>query len=137
MLKVVRVAATYSYQRASRLARGSNVNQAVNGARPNPAFANIVNVVSDAASRQHQLQVDANINRALPRRLTVTGRRRRPVFANYHSRHQCTDGRSASAHEVGTNGDRRMGRAPAADIIMLAFWPGPDAADIRTSTSTS
>ena len=60
--KVTRVAATYSYQRSARLASGLNVNQAVNGIRPNPAFANIVNVVSDAASRQHQLQVDANIN---------------------------------------------------------------------------
>jgi hypothetical protein len=62
MLKVVRLAATYSYQRAARLARGLNVNQPVTGVRPNPVFANIVDVVSDAASRQHQLQVDANIN---------------------------------------------------------------------------
>jgi len=62
MLKVVRLAATYSYQRAARLARGLDVNQPVTGVRPNPAFANIVDVVSDAASRQHQLQVDANIN---------------------------------------------------------------------------
>ena len=62
MLKVVRAAATYSYQRSARLARGANLNQPVNGVRPNPAFANIVNAVSDAASRLHQLQVDANIN---------------------------------------------------------------------------
>jgi len=34
----------------------------VNGLRPDPAFGNIVEVVSDAASRQHQLQVDANVN---------------------------------------------------------------------------
>jgi hypothetical protein len=62
MFKVTRVAATYSYQRSARLAGGLNVNQAVNGIRPNPAFANIVDVVSVAAARQHQLQVDANIN---------------------------------------------------------------------------
>jgi len=62
MLKVVRVAATYSYQRTARLARGSNLNQPINGVRPNSSFANIVEVVSDAAARQHQLQVDANIN---------------------------------------------------------------------------
>ena len=30
--------------------------------RPNSAFVNIVEVVSDAASRQHLLQVDSNIN---------------------------------------------------------------------------
>jgi hypothetical protein len=38
------------------------LNQPINGVRPNPAFANIVEVVSDAASRQHLLQVDSNIN---------------------------------------------------------------------------
>jgi hypothetical protein len=62
LFKATRVAATYSYQRSARLARGLNVNEPVNGLRPNPAFANIVDVVSDAAARQHQLQVDANIN---------------------------------------------------------------------------
>src|SRR5262249_16806855 len=57
-----RVAATYSYQRGSRLARGLNLNPPVDGVRTNPAFANIIDVVSDAESRQHQLQIDANIN---------------------------------------------------------------------------
>ena len=62
LAKVIRVAATYSYQRGSELSRGLNLNIPVNGLRPNPAFGNIVEVVSDAASRQHQLQVDANVN---------------------------------------------------------------------------
>ena len=60
--KVVRVVTTYSYQRGSRLSRGLNLNPPVDGVRPDPAFANIIEVVSDAASRQHQLQVDANVN---------------------------------------------------------------------------
>jgi len=59
---VVRVVATYSYQRGSGLSRGLNLNPPVDGVRPDPAFANIIEVVSDAASRQHQLQVDANVN---------------------------------------------------------------------------
>jgi hypothetical protein len=62
LLKVVRVVATYSYQRGSGLSRGLNLNPPVNGVRLDPAFANIIEVVSDAASRQHQLQVDANVN---------------------------------------------------------------------------
>jgi hypothetical protein len=61
-LKVVRASATYSYQRGSDLSRGLNLNALVNGLRPDPAFRNIVEVVSDAASRQHQLQIDANVN---------------------------------------------------------------------------
>jgi hypothetical protein len=44
------------------VSRGLNINQPVSGARPDPAFRNIVEVVSDAASRQHQLQVDANVH---------------------------------------------------------------------------
>ena len=60
--KVVRVATTYSYQRGSRLSRGLNLNIPVNGLRQDPAFANIIEVVSDAASRQHRVQVDANVN---------------------------------------------------------------------------
>lgn len=62
LLKVVRVSAIYSYQRASRVARGDNLNQAVDGVRPDPDFRNIVEIVSDAASRQHQLQIDSNVN---------------------------------------------------------------------------
>jgi hypothetical protein len=62
LLKVIRVSATYSYQRGSRLSRGLNLNVPVLGERPDPAFKNIIEVVSDAASRQHQLQVDANVN---------------------------------------------------------------------------
>jgi hypothetical protein len=62
LVKVIRLAGTYSYQRGSRLSRGLNLNTPLNGIRPNVAFANIVDVMSDAASRQHQLQMDANIN---------------------------------------------------------------------------
>lgn len=62
LLKVVRVSGTYSYQRAERLARGLNLNAPVNGVRPFPDLRNFVEVVSDAASWQHQLQVDSTIN---------------------------------------------------------------------------
>jgi hypothetical protein len=62
LLKVSRVAASYSYQRGSRLSRGLNLNIPVDGVRPDPAFGNTIEVVSDAASRQHQLQVDATVN---------------------------------------------------------------------------
>jgi hypothetical protein len=62
IFKTARVSATYSYQRGANLARGLNLNPPVDGVRPNVAFANIIEVVSDAASRRHQLQVDGNIN---------------------------------------------------------------------------
>jgi hypothetical protein len=60
--KLVRVVTTYSYQRGSDLARGLNLNAPIDGIRPDLTFANVVEAVSDAASRQHQIQIDSNIN---------------------------------------------------------------------------
>jgi hypothetical protein len=85
-LKVNRVSATYSYQRGSRLARGLNLNPLVNGVRPDPAFSNIIDVVSDASSRLHQLQIDASLNPGalLPAfRGPLISWKRTTVFANY------------------------------------------------------
>ena len=62
LFKATRIAGTYSYQRGSGISRGLNLNAPLVGVRPNPAFGNIIEVVSDAASRQHQLQFDANVN---------------------------------------------------------------------------
>ncbi|PYQ69343.1 MAG: hypothetical protein DMG04_28645 [Acidobacteria bacterium] len=84
--KVTRVALTYSYLRGSRLARGVNLNAPIDGARPDPAFASIIEVVSDAASRQHQLQLDASINPGALLPLSKGPRvsfKRITVFANY------------------------------------------------------
>src|SRR5205814_908004 len=101
-----RVSTTYSYLRGSRLARGLNLNAPSGGARPDPVFANIIEAVSDAASRQHQVQVDANINPGalLP---AFNGPRiswkRSTVFVNYMlaSRRNNTDG----AFSVPATGD--------------------------------
>ena len=85
--KASRVSVTYSYLRGSRLSRGLNVNQPVNGARPDPEFANVIDVVSDAASRQHELRLDANINPGamlpLPPSAPRVNWKRTTVFANY------------------------------------------------------
>jgi len=61
-LKVNRISLTYSFQDGTRLARGVNLNAAANGIRPDPAFRNIIQAVSDAESRQHQVLFDGNIN---------------------------------------------------------------------------
>ena len=47
---------TYWYVRGGALARGNNLNAPVDGTRPDPQFGNIIEVVSDAGSRQHQLR---------------------------------------------------------------------------------
>ncbi|HZR24705.1 MAG TPA: TonB-dependent receptor, partial [Vicinamibacterales bacterium] len=85
--RVNSVSVTYSYQRGSRLARGENLNIPTNGVRPEQTFANIIDVVSDAASIQHQLQFDASINPGalipLPRNSPLINWKRTTVFANY------------------------------------------------------
>jgi hypothetical protein len=53
---------TYSYVRGGALARGNNLNAPVDGTRPDPQFGNIIEVVSDAGSRQHQLQSNLTVN---------------------------------------------------------------------------
>jgi hypothetical protein len=85
-LKAARVSATYSYLRGERLARGVDLNAPVAGIRGDPSFASVIEVVSDAASRQHQLQVDANIHPGallpVPKGPRVSWKRV-TVFANY------------------------------------------------------
>ncbi|HWI17611.1 MAG TPA: TonB-dependent receptor [Vicinamibacterales bacterium] len=58
----LQASATYSYQRGGAVARGVNLNAPINGVRPDARFGNIIEVVSDASSRQHQLQTNLSIN---------------------------------------------------------------------------
>jgi hypothetical protein len=56
----LRVGLLYSYIRGTRLARGLNLNAPVDAIRPNPAVGNVIEVVSDAAMRQHNLTASMN-----------------------------------------------------------------------------
>jgi carboxypeptidase family protein len=119
LTKLIRAAATYSYQRGSRLSRGLNVNAPVNGIRPALEFGNIIEVVSDAASRQHQLQVDANVNPGalLPAfNGPLISWKRTTVFLNYAVAKLDTD--TGGPFSIPATGD------------LTAEW-GPAAADIR------
>ena len=52
----------YSYGYRYSLLVGRNLNAPINGLRPDPTFANIVEVVSDASQRQHTLTAAPNVN---------------------------------------------------------------------------
>jgi hypothetical protein len=54
--------ATYSYFRGKSVLRGLNLNAPIGGIRPEPLFGNVIAVVSDASSRQHQLQLNLTVN---------------------------------------------------------------------------
>ena len=49
----VRVGVTYAHIRGTGLLRGHNLNAPVDGVAPEPAFGNVIEVVSDASMRQH------------------------------------------------------------------------------------
>ena len=117
-VKVIRVSATYSYQHGTDLARGLNVNAPVNGVRPDPTYRTVVEVVSDAASWQNQLQVDATVNPGalLPAfkgpRLSF---KRTTVFLSYTlgKVENNTDG----PFGVPATGDLALERGPASDDV--------------------
>ena len=71
----LRFNATYTYRRGSSLPRGRNLNEPVAGIRPDPAFSNIIDVVSDAGSRTHSVNVGVN--------MILPNWHRTIVFANY------------------------------------------------------
>jgi len=62
--KYVRANAYYARNDGARLMRGQNLNAPINGVRPDASRANVIEVVSDASSLQHQANVGLTVNLA-------------------------------------------------------------------------
>jgi hypothetical protein len=62
--KQFRINATYAHTNGDTLLRGYNLNAPIFGVRPDPAFGNVVQVMSDAQSLQHSVNVGTSINLA-------------------------------------------------------------------------
>ena len=77
--------AIYRYTRGEGLLRGLNLNAPVDGVRPSPEFANVIQVVGDGRSRQHAWNIGGQTN--FPQELGRTARRwdfrRFNFFGNY------------------------------------------------------
>ena len=58
----LQMSAVYAYLRGTDQYRGNNINGPVDGVRPDPSFGNVIEVVSDSSSRQHQLQTALTAN---------------------------------------------------------------------------
>ena len=61
-----RVNALYNYIKQTHLARGNNLNPLVNGVRPDPAFANVIETITDAMLLRHEVFVNWNWGLAPP-----------------------------------------------------------------------
>ena len=53
--------ATYSFGWGRDLLRGRNLNAPVNGVRPDPAFANVIQLTGDSQSRSHAINLSYNL----------------------------------------------------------------------------
>jgi hypothetical protein len=60
----VRINASFQSVRSADQLRGRNLNAPLNGVRPNPDFANIIETTSDAAAHSDQLSTTLNVNLA-------------------------------------------------------------------------
>jgi hypothetical protein len=60
----LRVSVGYYDEHDARMLRGQNLNAPIDGLRPDPALANVIAVVSDAAFRGQQLQTNLTIDLA-------------------------------------------------------------------------
>lgn len=71
--RMLSVNANYAHTSGDNLMRGLNLNGPVNGVRPDPQFANVVQVLGDAESRAHSLNVGATMNFNVPRNAPAGG----------------------------------------------------------------
>jgi len=60
----LRVNALYSYIHQTQQPRGRNVNPLIDGIRPDPRFANVIEAVTDAEIRRHEVSLNATISLA-------------------------------------------------------------------------
>jgi hypothetical protein len=60
----VRINASFQSVRSADQLRGRNLNAPLNGVRPNPDFANIIETISDATAHSDQLSTTLNVNLA-------------------------------------------------------------------------
>jgi hypothetical protein len=59
---MLRVNALYAYTRGTNLMRGLNLNNPIDGTRPDPNYSNVVEVIGDAWSEANSLNVGASLN---------------------------------------------------------------------------
>jgi hypothetical protein len=62
----IRVSASYTARRISRVARGRNLNSPAGGVRPDPAFLNVIETVSDAEARNQDISVNGSVGLVAP-----------------------------------------------------------------------
>jgi len=120
----VQLAGVYSYTRAVNQLVGENLNAPVNGARPDPRFANVIEAVADGRTNAHSVEANGSLNLAGLGANPLTGpffqwRRALRVGGSYGYGHSYNNTDGAFAVPAGT---------------LAADW-GPSPSDIRNRVS--
>jgi len=122
----VQLSAVYAYLRGSDQHRGNNLNAPVSGVRPDPAFGNVIEVLSDSSSRQHQLQTALTVSPGallpLPPSAPLLNWKRTTLFVNY----------TFGLHDNDADGPFSI---PASGRL-AGEW-GPSGSDVRHRFNTS
>ena len=117
--RTIQLSSTYAYIRGGAVARGVNLNAPTDGVRPDPRFGNVIEVVSDAASRQHQLQTNLSVNQGalfpLNKSAPFINFRRVTVFFNHTL--QFVRNNSEGAFSVAPSGNLDLEWGPANNDI--------------------
>ena len=128
----VRVSFTYALGRFGNQLRGVDLNAPVNGVRPDPKFASLIEAVSDASTHMQDFVPDLNINLAGGDRSAASARwnPRRTVFRfNYRYRRTFND--SDGAFMPSPTGSLDTEWAPSSNDTAspdprLSVEPGPE-----------
>ena len=124
--KAFRVGAVYSNVRASGVLVGQNLNAPVDGTRPDPAFANVIETIPAGESRSQTVSVNASLNFSPPTAVVsgprLSWRRGLMVSASY--------GLGKAMNN--TNGAFSV---PASNTLATEW--GPSSGDVRHRVSVS
>jgi Carboxypeptidase regulatory-like domain len=130
----MRVSATYRSLSGRGLLRGENLNPPIDGIRPDLAFGNVIEVVSDARSRQHVLQLNAQTPPPLPQpgRAPLWDWKRFGFFSNYS--HADTTNNTDGAFSTPATGDLAQEWGPSPGTSRHRFYGGFTSSALRNFT---
>lgn len=121
---LVRFNVLYNYIHQKQQPRGLNLNAPVDGVRPDPNFANVIEMVTDTQIRRHEVFANATINFAAPSPALQAARvnwRRLSVNASYSYIHALNN--SGGGFTVSPSGDPEndWGPGPADSPYRVQF----------------
>jgi hypothetical protein len=119
-----RVSASYNLSRLSHVARGRNLNAPINGVRPDANFLNVIETVSDAASRSQEFYLNTSVSLLAPSPAANQARfnwKRLSVGAYYSFSHYRNNSDGAFGVPASGTLDTEWGPSPGSRRHQMSF----------------